>query len=359
MQRSRLLLLVVLLATGCRPPIGASSNGGSGGTLSAPPEGMLQVAFLDVGQGDSSLVQVPGGVSVLVDGGPPDAGPRVIQAMRQAGVRKVDWMIGSHPHADHIGGFIDVLREVPVARALDPGYNHGTSTQKTYLTLLRERGVKTTLARAGQTYDLGSGARLEILAPQAPLLKGTDSDPNNNSIVARLVFGNSRFLFTGDMEEDERARLLKSVSPPALRAEVLKVAHHGSHNGTDPVFLEAVEPRYAVISLAKGNDYGHPHKEALEALKAQEAEILRTDERGTLVFTTDGKSLKLRTGVSSTGGGPGQTPTGVGKVIGNRSSKVYHSPTCGGLPEPEKRVPFGNAREAQQAGYRPHRACIR
>jgi competence protein ComEC len=279
-------------------------------------------------------------------------------------------MLGTHPHEDHIGGLVDVLREVPVRQALDPGYAHGTSLQRKYLTLLKEKGVKTTRARKGQHYDLGDGADLEILAPEDPLLKGTSSDPNNNSIVARLTYGKTAFLFTGDMEEEERARLLQSTRAGRLRADVLKVAHHGSHNGTDAQFLAVVQPRYAVISLARKNDYGHPHREALEALQAARAEILRTDERGTIVLTSDGNSVSLQGGPSPSHSEAGPPPAGKpegksniaasasGRVIGNRASHVYHAPDCPRLPSSEKRVTFKSASEAEQAGYHPHRACL-
>jgi competence protein ComEC len=252
---------------------------------------------------------------------------------------------------------MDVLKVVPVTKVLDPAYVHGTALQRNYLQLLKETGGETSRARAGQVHDLGSGARLEILAPEEPLIKGTQADANNNSIVARLVYGKTAFLFTGDMEVAERARLLKSARPEALRSNVLKVAHHGSHNGTDPEFLRLVAPEYSVISLARGNDYGHPHREAMEQLRAHGAPILRTDERGTIVFTSDGERVQLQ------GTPPASVPTGpraavTGKLIGNRTSKVYHAASCAALPAPDKRVDLPNDDEARRQGYRPHAACL-
>ncbi len=334
------------------------------------------MAFLDVGQGDGALVLTPGGKSLLVDGGPGGAGPRVLQALRTAGVRRLDWVMGSHPHEDHIGGLNDVLAEVPAVQVLDPGYNNGTATQRKYLSLLKQCGAKVIRARAGQTYDLGAGCRLEIAAPKEPLLTGTDSDANNNSIVARLVYGRTRCLFTGDMEEKPRTHLLDSAASGSLQADVLKVAHHGSHNGTDAPFLRAVAPQYAVISCARGNDYGHPHREAMAALRSQGCPILRTDERGDIRFTSDGTQVRLEGGRAESparaaaldGGEPAQTPgsgsegPGVpraGQVIGNRSSRVYHQPDCGALPDSDRRVVFESATAAQTDGYRAHRTCNR
>lgn len=357
---NRLALLLILVLIGCRAPDSAPAAGApaAGG---GPATGTMEVSFLDVGQGDSALVQLPGKVNLLIDGGPSGAGPAVLKELRRRGVERLDWVIGSHPHEDHIGGLIDVLREVPVDQALDPGYNHGTATQRTYLTLLRDKKVKVQKARMGQTFNLAGGATLQVLAPEDPLLKGTDSDPNNNSVVARLVFGKTKFLFTGDMEEDERARLLRSLPADQLQSDVLKVAHHGSHNGTDTAFLRAVRPQFGVISLAKGNDYGHPHREALQALQGAGVQILRTDERGTITFSTDGKTLKLSAAPAApVAGNPRPAPAvSAGRVIGNSSSQVYHSPTCNSLPSAGRRVEFASAAEAEKAGYRPHRGCVK
>jgi len=368
-----LVLGLLLLASGCTARGQAqdrSAQTESGGFSSA--EGTLRVSFLDVGQGDAALVQAPGGANVLIDGGPQGAGPAVLKDLSAAGISKLDWIVASHPHEDHIGGLVDVLRELPAEQTLDSGYNHGTSLQKTYLGLLKSKKVKAQRARAGQTVDLGSGARLEVLAPEEPLLKGTKSDPNNNSVVARLVFGKTRFLFTGDMEVEERRRLLQNASAGALSADVLKVAHHGSHNGTDPDFLKAVSPKYAVISLAKGNDYGHPHREAMQALHASGATILRTDERGDIHFSTDGQTLKLEGAPASApqaardpaprpseGTSSSRETAQAGRVIGNTGSKVYHAPDCSSLPKEDKRSEFKSAQAAEEAGYRPHAACNR
>jgi competence protein ComEC len=317
------------------------------------------VSFLDVGQGDAALIQTPGGEEVLIDGGPSEAGPRVIEALHSAGVRQIDLLLGSHPHEDHIGGLMDVLVDVPVKQALDPGYAHGTSLQRKYLELLKTKGVKTTRARRGQRYDLQSGVQLEILAPEDPLVKGTSADANNNSVVARLTYGSTAFLFTGDMEEEERERLIQSVPHSQLRSDVLKVAHHGSHNGTDPQFLQIVQPRYAVISLARGNDYGHPHQEAVEALEQANAQILRTDQRGTVVFTSDGRQVHLQGAPATPTRNSAQSPAPAAKVIGNDESHVYHAPNCARLPAHDKQVMFNSAAEAKKAGYHPHAACTR
>lgn len=362
MRAPFLFLTAALLLPGCAPETSISAAGQTGPAgkvaLEPPPAGTLQVSFLDVGQGDSELIQTPGKQSILIDGGPSDAGETVLKDLKQAGVEKLDWIIASHPHEDHIGGLPAVLRGIKVNKALDPGYNHGTSTQKTYLSLMKEKGVQAKLARSGDHIDLGDGVRMEILAPEEPLLKGTDSDPNNNSIVLRLVYRDTSFLFTGDMEGEERARLLKSHPSEEVKAQVLKLAHHGSHNGTDSDFLKSVQPTYAVISCAKRNDYGHPHKAALEALGAAGCKVLRTDQSGTIVIRSDGKSLRTLN-MEAPGATSPDPAVAEGKVIGNRSSKIYHAPDCPSLPRESRRVEFESAAAAEKAGYRPHKSCIK
>ena len=350
------LVAVGLLSLGCL----SETRTGAAPASPSSPAAPLRIHFLDVGQGDAAWVQVPGGGNLLVDGGPSGAGPRVIAALKAGGVTRLDWVVGSHPHEDHIGGLVDVLRELPVSQALDPAYNHGTALQRTYLELFKTKSIKANRARAGQTFELGGGTRLEILAPREPLLTNTKADANNNSIVMRLVHGETRVIFTGDMENAERERLLKEAKPEQLRSQVLKVSHHGSHNGTDPAFLRAVAPDYAVISLGKGNDYGHPHRETLDELASANVRVLRTDEAGTIVFESNGATIRPI-------GNPADTKTVTtppsmgplkGEVIANRNSKVYHRPDCASRPSAANQVKLSSAAQADKEGYRPHKACI-
>lgn len=291
------------------------------------------MAFLDVGQGDAALIRTAEGAAAIVDAGPPEAGARLAAIFRAARLTRVELLVASHPHADHIGGFLELLPALEVGTALDPGYVHGTSTQERYLQLLREARPRTRRARSGERYPLGPRAVFQVLAPGRRLLEGTASDANNNSVVARLQFGAVRFLFTGDLEEAGRARMLAEHPGDALRAEVLKVAHHGSRNGTDTRLLRTVRPRYAVLSLGKNNEYGHPHRETLAALRAAglpAARVLRTDRHGDVVFSTDGTTLRL---VLPAPGSPPRQRAPAGAA----PSPALHTPAAKAVPAPRQR----------------------
>jgi len=332
------------------------------------------VHFLDVGQGDAVLIQTPEGKNLLLDGGERGAGGTVIAYLRQQGVTALDLVIASHPHEDHIGGLLEVLTAFPVKTLLDSGYVLGTPTQERLLELVRERGVRYRLGRAGNVIRAGP-CTLEVLAPEEPLLHDTESDANNNSLVLRLIYGQTAFLFTGDLEEAGRQRLLRHGRE--VRSQVLKVAHHGSRNGTDEKFVAAVQPQVAIISCGANNSYGHPHREALRALRLAQVHVYTTRDNGNIVVTSDGQQIavcperggelivrpRLR---PSAGKSPSSSPRPAaekqeipltGRYIGNRNSKVFHGPECKTLPAPRNRVLFPTREAALQAGYRPCRRC--
>jgi len=323
---------------------------------------VLQVAFLDVGQGDSALITFPNGKTMLIDGGETSEGVALVGKLRRLGVQQIDWLVATHPHSDHIGGLIQVLKAFPVAEVWDIGMPFESPVYRDFL--LAARGARSPdgkrpkfrVVRRGLTLEPAPNVRLSVLAPSDPLLKGTRSDPNNNSIVMRLDAPGGSFLFTGDLEREGRARLY--ATRPNLRADVLKVAHHGAENGTDRAFLSRVNPTVAVIPVGAGNRYGHPHRETLALLQGRR--VYRTDLHGDIVMRL-GADKKLQ--IATTRAAPTQptAPTkpapAVGVVIGNRNTKVYHRPDCRSLPKPQNQVRFRSAQEAEQAGYRPH-TCV-
>jgi competence protein ComEC len=367
-----IVVLLAALVAGCARPDPSPRPATPTSAPAAVAGRPLTYVQIDVGQGDSSLLVTPDGHSMLVDGGPPGRAEAIGKALQAHQVDRLDVVVASHPHNDHIGSLDDIVREVPVERVLDSGFNYGSDAQKRLLLAVKERQVRFELARTGQSFSLGEHVTVSVLAPREPLITKSESDPNNNSVVLKVTYGGIRLLLTGDMEEKERERLYGDDAD--LTAEVYKVSHHGSHDGTDDDLLRRVQPRVALISCERGNDYGHPHREAIQALTSAGAQIYRTDLQGTLTLTSDGRTWQVATargatadvrragrelaGEGPSGRGPGsQTHVAAkpdrGTVIGNRRSKVYHVGGGGRLPSPENRVLFKTEEEARRAGYRP------
>ncbi len=272
--------------------------------LAAPASrasGTLEVTFLSVGQGDAAFAVTPSGRTLLVDAGPPEASARVERFLRARLRGPIDVVVATHPHADHIGGLPAALAIAGARHFYDPVLEHPSPLlERVYrIVSARTRAGEMTAhrVRAGETapLDLGDGARLTFLAPSEPLIEGSRSDVNANSIVFRLDYGEVSFLFEGDAEPATEARLLRRERG-RLRAQVLKVAHHGSRYGSKAALLRAVRPEIAVVSCGLDNEYGHPHAAALRRLERAGARVFRTDLDGDVVVRTDGRSLRVSTG---------------------------------------------------------------
>ncbi|MDR1884844.1 MAG: MBL fold metallo-hydrolase [Synergistaceae bacterium] len=222
-------------------------------------DGGAEFYAFDVGQGDAALFRFPDGSNMLVDAGPRKSAESLVAKLRRAGVRRIDILVATHPHEDHIGGMELVLRSFPVGKVWDSGYNHGSGVQRSMLALVRDLGIRYGRPRPGFKEEHG-GATVEVIAPIAPI-SGAESDANNNSIVLLVSYGEVSFLMMGDMEEAGR-RAVENF--PA--AAILKAAHHGSRNGTDRRLLEQTRPLTAILTYGSGNSYGHPHGEVRELL---------------------------------------------------------------------------------------------
>src|SRR5580765_8523483 len=290
------------------------------------PTGELQVHILDVGpiEGDSILIVSPTGKSVLIDAGDAGKGKTVLEALKRYKVERLDYFIATHPHPDHIGAADEVLNGIKVANMIDNGVDLSTpvpvtatkpgkgkkaapppppppkkSKTKTanaffdeYREALKLNGAQYEKAEPGKKYDLGGGAILTVLAPSEPFftrdqMKAGGNEINANSIVLRLDYGDFSMLFMGDAESQTEARLLsKDLN---LKANVIKVSHHGSKYATSENFLKRVQPEAAIISDGEWNRYGHPAQSVLDRLKAMNAKLYRTDLQGEISITTNGK----------------------------------------------------------------------
>jgi beta-lactamase superfamily II metal-dependent hydrolase len=276
----------------------ACATAGPPAALPPPPREAapkLRVDFIDVGQGDATLITSPTGKTVLIDGGPPDRKSReALLSFLEPRVRgPLDLIILTHRHVDHHGGLRVVIESRGARLFLDaPTPNPGKERER-LMAALERANVPVRNATPGRTVDLGGGAMLTLLTPPDPPLAGTRDPDNANSVVARLDYAGSSFLFTGDAESaTERWLLARRAN---VRAQVLKVAHHGSRHSSEARFLAAVKPAVAVISAGTNNEYGHPAPQTLARLEAAGARILRTDLDGTVTIETDGRTLSIRT----------------------------------------------------------------
>jgi len=249
------------------------------------------VHIIDVGQGDSILIKTPEH-NILIDAGERESGAQVASYLQSQNATDLDYIIATHPHADHIGGMGYVIQQMDVKNVIAPKVpNSITPTSKAYknmLTAIQEKGLKIKQPKAGDVYDLEDGAQFTILGPTEP-----STEMNNNSVVIKFEYGDTSFVLTGDCEKDMEDEILASGADVA--ADVLKAGHHGSNTSTSEAWLNAVSPSYAAISCGKDNTYGHPHKEILERLKQAGVAVYRTDLAGTVIFETDGTAIQVKT----------------------------------------------------------------
>jgi competence protein ComEC len=266
---------------------------------------LLTITALDVGQGDALVIRGPSGQTLLIDGGGHlegqhshrmdyDVGEqRVVPALRRMRIHRIDVVVLTHPHEDHVGGLIAVLKNFSVGLVLDSGLAHPSPSYARFRQLIDARGIPYVLVRRGMRLDLGDRVGMIVLLPQEPLIRGSGSDPNHNSVVARLTYGSVAALFTGDMEALNEFQLLDLGDD--VRSAVLKVAHHGSDTGTTEAFVDAVRPVVAVISVGTLNPFGHPDPDTLAVLEERGASVYRTDEHGAVIIETDGRRVRVRT----------------------------------------------------------------
>ncbi len=275
--RSRILtiflLLCILLFSSCSDTI---------------PAGDLQISYLDVGQGDCSFLLLPDGKTVLIDAGNSENGQEIIQYIRDTGTDTLDYVIATHPHADHIGGMAEVIQAFDVKNVYMPKKSHTSGTFEKLLDTIEAKGLTIETAQAGKVLLDTDGLRAEFLAP----IDDNHSNLNNASAVLLLTYHNNRFLFMGDAEKEVENKILESGAD--IFADVLKTGHHGSDTSSTRPFLEAVTPSIGIISVGENNSYGHPDPLTLATLEDMGVKVWRTDEKGTIVVTSDGKNITVR-----------------------------------------------------------------
>ena len=317
------IIAVVLLITGALfSGCGKKSEPATENTQPSGDE--LQVHVLDVGQGDSILIIAPGGKSVLVDAGVPGSGKTVLDAMKRYNVDHIDLMVATHAHADHIGGADEVLLHTKVSAVLDSKVPNSTKNYEDFLAAIDKTGAKYIAASPGQKFELGGGATLTALAPIQPFftkdqLRSGANEPNANSVVTRLDYGDFSMLLTGDAEAETEARLMNAGAN--IKAKVLKVGHHGSRYASSENFLKQGGFEAAVISDGEDNRYGHPSQDTLDRFKSMGMKLYRTDLEGEITILTRGHGYEIKTERAASGDlWAGRTPPGREERAGDETA---------------------------------------
>lgn len=337
------VLLLTVLFTGCVTDDTQTS-------MTPAPEGILSVHFLDVGQADCALL-VCGGETMLIDGGNVDDGDFVYSYLKSCGISHLDYVISTHAHEDHVGGLTAALNACTAGTVMSPVTEYDSRAFENFAEAVYDQGLSLTMPEPETNFTLGT-AEVQVLGPLYEY-----EETNDTSIVLRVVFGDTSFLFTGDAESEAEHDLVESGQE--LQSTVLKVGHHGSRSSTEYVFLREVMPEYAVISVGTDNEYGHPTEEVLSRLRDADVTLYRTDMQGTVIAESDGKTVTFETDKNSSAA---TNPT-VGQesdealYIGNKNSQKFHLTTCDPLPQEQNQVEFYSREEAVNAGYEPCGKC--
>jgi len=359
----------------------SSINDGSGvGSIGRPktefpaePMDTAEVHFIDVGQGDSTLI-IANDEAMLIDCGDNDKGMSVRRYLEKQGIEELEYVIGTHPDADHIGGMDVVLYNFYCDKVIMPDCEAETETYDDVIKTMQNKSYRITYPKVGDTYTLGSGS-FTIIAPN----RDDYIDRNDYSVGIIFDYGGTSFAFTGDAEDAEADIVENGID---LSADVFKAGHHGSRTSSGKALLDAINPRYTVISCGAGNKYEHPHNEALERFAERSIEVYRTDTQGTVIAYTDGINItweceksvadmqntvtKVQDGNTAQSSGNTdqiQNPVQVSSsYILNTNTKKYHLPYCGSVKQisvKNKEESSLTAAELEAQGYEPCRNCLK
>lgn len=384
------LVLITVAALANHKADAAGTAGTAGAEGQNQSENVTETAdrftaeFLDVGQGDASLL-LCGGHAMLIDGGTADQSQKIYSILKQQSITHLDYIVCTHPHNDHAGGLSGALAFASCGEALAPVSGYDNAAFRTFQRVLQQKNIPLRVPSAGEKLPLGS-AEITVLGP-------TDvedaMDANNESLVLRVDYGETSFLFTGDAEQEEQQLLLWNEEKE-LHTTVLKAAHHGAANGASRAFLTAVNPEITVISCGAGNSYGHPHEETLELLKAAGSSLYRTDLQGSILCVSDGKKVsvtternssadvwipgsEIKSSAQTSGGGDAAEDAAAGitapadaanaadqQYVLNTGSMKFHRPDCSAVSNmliKNRRDYTGDRQTLIRQGYSPCKIC--
>ena len=275
--------VTVLSFAGC----GAQKNNNISKSSAESEYSGMSVTYLNVGQGDSELIQV-NGINMLIDAGTNAGANDLVKDLKNRGIKTIDIAIATHPHEDHIGGMDEVLENFDVKSFYAPKVAHTTKTYENMLKAVKNEGLKIKQIKEGTKIDLGKDTDVQVYSP----VKSQYEELNNYSPVMKISYGQNSFMFTGDAESLVEKEILNENKD--LKADVLKLGHHGSHSSTSEEFLKAVDPSIAIVSCAKDNKYGHPHKETMSNLKKAGITVYETFRDGDITISSNGKKLDVK-----------------------------------------------------------------
>lgn len=348
-----LLTVICLFLCGCGIQLpGQGKETGPGDSAELPGGSSFTVHFIDIGQGDASLI-ICDGKTMLIDGGDRDKSSTVYAYLKKLNITYLDYVVCTHPDADHVGGLSGALEYASAGTVWCPVDSYDSKTFGNFKSRVEAQGGQLIKPPVDSTVLLGS-ASVTVLAPREDY-----KDNNNKSIVLRVVYGDTSFLFTGDAEyQSETAMCDAGLN---LKSTVLKVGHHGSETSTSIRFLGEVMPQYAVISCGKDNKYGHPTEQTLSRLSQAGVTVYRTDLQGDILCTSDGKTVTFRTARNSDATMEPSTdhttaPTEY-TLVGNLNTKKFHKTTCRYAPAADNAIWFTSREEAIEKGYDPCGVC--
>ncbi len=311
----------------------------------------LTIHFIDVGQADGALLECDGEFMVI-DGGDIESGQLMVSYLQQQGVEELSAVVCSHAHADHVGGLPSVLAVFPTKAVYAPTRTYSSKVFDDFLYYTDQQRLEVTIPEPGDQFSLGE-AVITVLGPTQSY-----AETNDTSIILKVEYGETSFLFTGDMEVAAENDMLDYWDGRVdWNVDVLKVGHHGSDSSTGYRFLYETDPEYGVISVGEGNSYGHPCEEPVSRMQDAGVALFRTDHLGTVIATTDGTEVTFTWENQSAQ--PEDVEPGEAVIyIGNKSSKKFHGPDCGSLPKESNRVEFDSYEAAVAEGYTPCGSCL-
>ena len=317
-------------------------------------EGNLVIHYIDVGQGDSTLVMFPNDEVALIDGGTKAGRLDLVDYLKKFKINKIDYLIGTHPHEDHIGGLPEVIRNFEIGKIYLPNKTNNTQIFEELLNEIKNNNLKISEGKTGVEIIENKDFKFYMIGPSKEY-----QNINNNSIVTKITYKDFSTLITGDAEKEAELDMIKEGHN--LKADILRVGHHGSSTSNSEEFLDKVDPAYAIISYGKDNTYGHPHREVIDSLNKRNIVTLKTEELGDIILQTDGKKVTWLTDITEEGRVANiEKPDNIEEIyIGNINSKTFHAESCNSLPKDENQIRFNSKEEALKEGYKPHSVCIK